>query len=398
MWIDSFLNYLDFERAYSVHTINAYRKDLLQFKAYVEDELKEEFDPLRVDSDIVRRWVVFLMSANKSATTVNRKLSSLKSFFKFLVRQQVVLTSPIRLMNGPKKKRPLPYFVKDKDMDVVLDGDQFGTDFEGMRDRLVLELLYDTGIRRSELVGVKDADIDFGKSLLKVTGKRNKQRLIPFAKRLSDLLLSYIECRDKEVGSVDGWLIVRKNGEPVSVGIVYSIVKRSLSVIPALSKRSPHVLRHSFATSMLNGGAELGAVKELLGHRSLSSTSIYTHTSFEELKKVYHAHPRALKKEVIMEIRVQSIRFDASESLEAFVQKKVSKLEQFYDGILSAEVVLKVIKPEVALNKNASISLKVKNGDLFAEKIADTFEEAVDVCVDALSKQLVKHKEKAKSK
>lgn len=398
MWIDSFLNYLNFERAYSAYTIEAYRKDLAQFKGYVENELKEEFDPRRIDSDMVRRWVVFLMSANMSATTVNRKLSSLKSFFKFLVRQQVVLTSPIRLMNGPKKKRPLPYFVKEKDMDVVLDSDQFGTDFEGVRDRLVLELLYDTGIRRSELVGIKDADIDFGKSLLKVTGKRNKQRLIPFAKRLSDLLLSYIACRNKEIGNGDGSLIVRKNGEPVSVGIVYSIVKRSLSAIPALSKRSPHVLRHSFATSMLNNGAELGAVKDLLGHSSLSSTSIYTHTSFEELKKVYHAHPRALKKEVIMDIRVQSIRFDASESLEAFVQKKVSKLEQFYDGILSAEVVLKVIKPEVALNKNASISLKVKNGDLFAEKIANTFEEAVDDCVDALSKQLVKHKEKAKSK
>jgi len=398
MWIDSFLDYLNFERAYSEYTINAYREDLSQFKVYVEKELNEEFDPRGIDSDMVRGWIVFLMNANKSSATVNRKLSSLKSFFKFLVRQQIVLASPIRLMNGPKKKKPLPYFVREKEMEAILDGDQFGQDFEGIRDRLVLELLYDTGIRRSELIGIKDSDVDFEKSLLKVTGKRNKQRLIPFAKELGDLLLSYIEYRNREIGSGAGWLIVRKNGEPVSVGIVYSIVKRSLSAIPSLTKRSPHVLRHSFATSMLNNGAELNAVKELLGHSSLASTSIYTHTSFEELKKVYHAHPRALKKEVIMDIRIQSIRFDASESLEAFVQKKVSKLEQYYDGILSAEVVLKVIKPEVALNKHVSISLKIKNGDLFAEKIADSFEEAIDVCAEALSKQLVKHKEKTKTK
>ncbi len=398
MWIDSFLDYLNFERAFSAYTIEAYRKDLSQFKEYVEKVLNEEFDPCRIDSDIVRGWVVFLMNSHMSSATVNRKLSSLKSFFKFLVRQRVVSASPIRLLNGPKKKKPLPYFVREGEMEAVLDGDQFGEDFEGMRDRLVLELLYDTGIRRSELIGIKDSDIDFGKSVLRVTGKRNKQRLIPFAEGLKDLLLSYIECRNKEVGSSDGTLIVRKNGEPVSVGIVYSIVRKSLSVVPSLTKRSPHVLRHSFATGMLNNGAKLNAVKELLGHSSLSSTSIYTHTSFEELKKVYHAHPRALKKEVNMDIRIQSIRFDASESLEAFIQKKVSKLEQFYDGILTAEVVLKVVKPEVSMNKHASVSLKVKNGDLFAEKTADTFEEAIDICAEALSKQLVKHKEKIKTK
>ena len=398
MWINLFLDYLNFERNYSTHTLEAYRKDLVQFKQYAEDELKMEFDPKVIDSDMVRSWVAYLMDAKMSSTTVNRKLSSLKSFFKFLVRQQVVLTSPIGLMRGPKNKKPLPYFVKEKDMAEVLDGDQFEQGFEGLRDRLILELLYDTGIRRSELIGIKDSDVDFGRSLLKVTGKRNKQRLIPFADELRDLLSSYIECRNNEVGSSSDYLFVRENGEPIYAGIVYSIVRKSLAIIPSLAKRSPHVLRHSFATSMLNNGAELNAVKELLGHSSLASTSIYTHTSFEELKKVYHAHPRALKKEVIMDIRVQSIRFDSSESLDAFVQKKVSKLEQYYEGIQSAEVILKVVKPETALNKNASISLKIKNGELFAEKTADTFEEAVDVCTEALSKQLVKHKEKAKTK
>lgn len=398
MWIDLFLDYLNFERNYSALTIEAYKKDLAQFEDYVRNELNEEFDPAVIDSDKVRGWIAYLMSVNLSSTTVNRKLSSLKSFFKFLVRQQVVLTNPIRLMTGPKNKKPLPYFIRENEVAQILDGDQFGDDFEGVRDRLILELLYDTGIRRSELVGIKDVDIDFDKSLLRVNGKRNKQRLIPFADNLRDLMSQYLQCRDKEVGVGSGWFFVRKHGEPIYPGIVYSVVKKSLSTVPSLAKRSPHVLRHSFATSMLNNGAELNAVKELLGHSSLASTSIYTHTSFEELKKVYHAHPRALKKEVIMDIRIQSIRFDASEALEAFVQKKVSKLEQYYDGILSAEIILKVVKPEVAMNKEASISLKIRNGELFAEKIADTFEEAVDGCAEALSKQLLKHKEKSKTK
>ncbi|MDD4514880.1 ribosome-associated translation inhibitor RaiA [Massilibacteroides sp.] len=398
MWIDLFLDYLNFERNYSALTIEAYKKDLAQFEDYVRNELNEEFDPVVIDSDKVRGWIAYLMSVNLSSTTVNRKLSSLKSFFKFLVRQQVVLTNPIRLMTGPKNKKPLPYFIRENEVAQILDGDQFGDDFEGVRDRLILELLYDTGIRRSELVGIKDVDIDFDKSLLRVNGKRNKQRLIPFADNLRDLMSQYLQCRDKEVGVGSGWFFVRKHGEPIYPGIVYSVVKKSLSTVPSLAKRSPHVLRHSFATSMLNNGAELNAVKELLGHSSLASTSIYTHTSFEELKKVYHAHPRALKKEVIMDIRIQSIRFDASEALEAFVQKKVSKLEQYYDGILSAEIILKVVKPEVAMNKEASISLKIRNGELFAEKIADTFEEAVDGCAEALSKQLLKHKEKSKTK
>lgn len=398
MWIDSFLDYLNFERNYSEHTIQAYRRDLTQFEDYVKDGLSEEFDPAGIDSDIVRGWIVYLMNMKMASTTVNRKLSSLKSFFKFLVRQEVIMTNPIRLMNGPKNKKPLPYFIKESDMAKLLDGDQFGQDFEGVRDRLILELLYDTGIRRSELVGIKDSDIDFEKNQLKVTGKRNKQRLIPFADELREMLLAYLDYRGREVENLSGWLLVRKNGAPVSAATVYTIVRKSLSSLSSLTKRSPHVLRHSFATSMLNNGAELNAVKELLGHSSLASTSIYTHTSFEELKKVYNAHPRAIKKEVNMDIRIQSIRFDASESLEAFVQKKVSKLEQYYDGIVSADVTLKVVKPETAMNKCASINIKIRNSELFVEKTADSFEEAVDLGAEALSKQLVKHKEKAKTK
>ena len=295
MLIDSFLDYLRYERNYSNYTIGAYSKDLRQFEGYVKRYKEGIFDPVDVDADLVRGWVVSLMDEMLSPVSVNRKLSSLKSFFKFLMKQGSISVNPLRLITGPKTKKPLPYFVRDKEMELLLDGDGFDEDFEGVRDRLILEMLYDTGIRRSELIGIQDSDVDFGAMQIRVTGKRNKQRLIPFAEGLKNLIQAYTEVRNREVGSESGWFFVRKNGEQLSVSIVYTIVKDKLSEIPTLAKRSPHVLRHSFATSMLNNGAELNAVKEILGHSSLASTSVYTHTTFEELKKVYHAHPRAKK-------------------------------------------------------------------------------------------------------
>ena len=295
MLIDSFLDYIRYERNYSNYTIEAYSKDLRQFEEYVKLNKESVFVPGDVDADLVRSWIVSLMDEKISPVSVNRKLSSLKSFFKFLMKQGSISVNPLRLITGPKTKKPLPYFVRDKEMELLLDGDGFDEDFEGVRDRLILEMLYDTGIRRSELIGIQDSDVDFGAMQIRVTGKRNKQRLIPFAEGLKNLIQAYTEVRNREVGSESGWFFVRKNGEQLSAGIVYTIVKKKLSEIPTLAKRSPHVLRHSFATSMLNNGAELNAVKELLGHSSLASTSVYTHTTFEELKKVYHAHPRAKK-------------------------------------------------------------------------------------------------------
>ena len=295
MLVDSFLDYLRYERNYSNYTIEAYSKDLRQFEEYVKLNKESVFVPGDVDADLVRSWIVSLMDEKISPVSVNRKLSSLKSFFKFLMKQGSISVNPLRLITGPKTRKPLPYFVREKEMELLLDGDGFDEDFEGVRDRLILEMLYDTGIRRSELIGIQDSDVDFGAMQIRVTGKRNKQRLIPFAEGLKNLIQAYTEVRNREVGSESGWFFVRKNGEQLSAGIVYTIVKKKLSEIPTLAKRSPHVLRHSFATSMLNNGAELNAVKELLGHSSLASTSVYTHTTFEELKKVYHAHPRAKK-------------------------------------------------------------------------------------------------------
>ena len=293
MLIESFLQYLQYEKNYSSHTVNGYRNDLFQFEQFTcGDEL---FEPGKIDAFAVRRWIVSLMDKNYSPLSANRKLSSLKSFFKYLCKYNHIDSNPVKNVIGPKTGRSLPYFVKEKEIDNLfaeLDGD---VSFEGLRDKAILDVFYTTGIRCAELVGLKDEDIDFNAGLIKVTGKRNKQRLIPFSTKLKESICIYLSGRTEEVESIIGnRLFVRKNGKSLSNSIVYGIVNRRLSEIPNLSKKSPHVLRHTFATSMLNNGADLNAVKELLGHASLSSTEIYTHTTFEELKKTYHqAHPRA---------------------------------------------------------------------------------------------------------
>ncbi|MDR1524553.1 MAG: tyrosine-type recombinase/integrase [Tannerella sp.] len=297
-YVSMFIDYLQYERNYSDHTLIAYTNDLLQFTSFIgEKEILEgeSFDLERIDSDIVRRWMMELMERPLSSASVNRKLSALQSFFKYLIRRKIVVKHPFAYLSGPKKAKSLPYFVKEKEMERILDDENRNAGFGDVRDRLVVEMLYETGIRCSELVGIKNADVDLDAMLLKVTGKRNKQRLIPFAERLKEMIVYYDNVRAREIATSSSSFFVRKDGRPVSSAIVYYIVKKKLSDIPTLSKRSPHVLRHTFATSMLNDGAEMNAVKNLLGHSSLASTSVYTHVTFEELKKVYNAHPRAKK-------------------------------------------------------------------------------------------------------
>ena len=293
MLIDSFLKYLRYERNYSERTITSYRIDLLQFGEFLkgEDE-KNEFTT--ADADLIRKWIVSLMDKDCKPSSVNRKLSSLRSFYRFLIRKGELTADPTIKVVGPKKEKPLPSFVREKDMNRLLDEIPFKEDFEGCRDRMILEMFYTTGMRLSELIGLDDVDVDFSSKLIKVTGKRNKQRLIPFGKELEEDLLIYIKVRNEALPERSGSLFVRKNGLRMYPVQVYRLVRRSLSKVVALKKRSPHVLRHSFATAMLNDDAQLGAVKELLGHESLATTGIYTHTTFEELKKVYEqAHPRA---------------------------------------------------------------------------------------------------------
>lgn len=293
MLIESFLDYLRYERNYSDKTILAYKEDLRQIQEFVQEEYGK-FDPAEVESGVIREWVVSLMDKGYTSTSVNRKLSSLRSFYKYLLKQGEVTVDPLRKVVGPKNKKSLPAFLKESEMNRLLDDTDFGEGYKGVRDRLIIEMFYATGMRLSELLGLDNKDVDFSASLLKVTGKRNKQRLIPFGDELRDAMLEYINVRNDAIPGRTEAFFIRENGERLYKNLVYNLVKRNLSKVATLKKKSPHVLRHTFATTMLNNDAELGAVKELLGHASLATTEIYTHATFEELKKVYkQAHPRA---------------------------------------------------------------------------------------------------------
>lgn len=294
MWLtDSFLDYLQYERNYSEETIKSYREDLRQFEEFAREEIGDSA-PSEVKAELVRKWIVSLMDRGYTSTSINRKLSSLRSFYKFLLRKGEVAVNPLQKITGPKNKKPLPAFLRESDMDRLLDEVDFGEGFKGCRDHMIIEMFYATGVRLSELIGLDNKDVDFSSSLIKVTGKRNKQRLIPFGEELKIAMMEYVDVRNEAVPIRTNAFFVRENGERLSRSIVENLVKRNLSKVVTLKKRSPHVLRHTFATTMLNHDAELGAIKELLGHESLATTEVYTHTTFEELKKVYNlAHPRA---------------------------------------------------------------------------------------------------------
>lgn len=293
MITDSFLDYLRFEKNYSEKTIVSYGTDLVKFEEFFKG-VDEKVDFTTVDADLVRAWVMSLMEQGYTSTSVNRKLSSLRSFYRFLLRKKLVQADPMLKIVGPKNKKPLPAFLKESEMNRLLDEIPFKEDFAGCRDKTIIETFYATGMRLSELIGLNDADVDFSASLIKVTGKRNKQRLIPFGEELRQVMLAYLAVRDGAIPEKEDAFFVLENGRRMYASKVYNLVKRNLSKVVSLKKRSPHVLRHTFATSMLNNRAELGAVKELLGHSSLTTTEVYTHATFEELKKVYEqAHPRA---------------------------------------------------------------------------------------------------------
>ena len=294
MWLtNSFLDYLQYERNYSEETIKSYREDLCQFEKFAREEIGDSALS-EVKAELVREWIVSLMDKGYTSTSINRKLSSLRSFYKFLLRKGEVCVNPLQKITGPKNKKPLPAFLRESDMDRLLDEVDFGEGFKGCRDHMIIEMFYATGMRLSELIGLDDKNVDFSSLLIKVTGKRNKQRLIPFGEELKNAMIEYVNVRNEIVLTRTGAFFVRESGERLSRSIVENLVKRNLSKVVTLKKRSPHVLRHTFATTMLNHDAELGAIKELLGHESLATTEVYTHTTFEELKKVYNqAHPRA---------------------------------------------------------------------------------------------------------
>ena len=254
MLIKAFLDYLRLERNYSEKTIVSYRTDLLEFEGFFK-KVDAELDFTRVDADVIRNWTVSLMDDGRAATSVNRKLSSLRSFYRFLLKRKVVSVDPMLKVVGPKKKKPLPSFVREIDMDRLLDELLYDESFEGCRDRTILEMFYATGMRRSELIGLNDADVDLSAKLIKVTGKRNKQRLIPFGDELAEDLLNYIKVRNETLSQGAEAFFVLKNGARMYSKAIYRLVRRYLSGVVTLKKRSPHVLRHTFATAMLNGKA-----------------------------------------------------------------------------------------------------------------------------------------------
>lgn len=291
--VDKYIEYLRYEKNYSSHTEISYYTDLVQFKNFIETYYPE-VELESVDGDIVRAWIISLMESKTSARSVNRKLSSLKSFYRYLQKMGQITMSPLKKISGPKAKKPIPSFVNYSDMEKVLDLEVQDNDYESFRDKVILELFYVTGMRRAELIGLTDKDVDLYAGNIRVTGKRNKQRIIPISKNTIALIDSYIEIRNNNFENQTAAFFVKKDGEPIYPMLIHRVVSNHLKWIPTLAKASPHVLRHSFATGMLNNGADINAVKELLGHSSLASTEIYTHTSFDELKKIYNkAHPRA---------------------------------------------------------------------------------------------------------
>ena len=294
MCVREFLDYLRDERNYSARTIGEYGDDLQKFESFFKN-LDNTLTWETVDSDVIRDWMESMMDKGNIATSVNRRLSAVRSFYRFALSRGFVVADPSRKVKGPKKAKPLPQFVREADMETLLDESMWNMErYEDVRARTIILTIYETGVRISELLGLDDADVDVEACQLKVTGKRDKQRVIPFGLELREALVFYMRMRDAVIEKRCGALFMSVDGGRMAYSAVRREVKKHLSRVCTLRKRSPHVLRHTFATAMLNNGAGIESVKKLLGHSRLTTTEIYTHTTFEQLKKVYEsAHPRA---------------------------------------------------------------------------------------------------------
>jgi integrase/recombinase XerC len=290
--ICQFVEYLRYEQNRSELTVRRYERSLRDFEAYFKSK-DETIAWETVDADMIRSWIEALVDRGNKATSVNADLTALRSFFRFALKRGLVGSDPAHGVLGPKKRKPLPQFLRESEMDELLDEKTWDGQYKNVRARTILLLLYETGIRRSELVGLDDKDVDLEARQLKVTGKRNKQRIIPFGDELAGELQRYKDVRDQSVEKKSAALFLDRKGERLTGDQVYHEVKRHLSQVTTMDKRSPHVLRHTFATAMLNHEAGLESVRQLLGHESLETTEIYTHTTFEQLRRIYKdAHPR----------------------------------------------------------------------------------------------------------
>ena len=288
----NFLDYLLLVKRYSSHTVKAYRTDLKLFESYLKDIYSISID--KANHAMIRSWLVNELKKGNSARTVNRKITTLKSFYKYLFKEQKIKQNPTSRISYSKTSKKLPQFVGLSDMNELLDKLKFEENFSGFRDKLIIEVFYSTGIRLSELINIKSKDVDCLKSQIKVLGKRNKERLIPLTKELQKSIEGYMILRNKQKVIDRSYLFLTDSGKKLNPSIVYRKVNKILNNVTTLEKKSPHVLRHTFATHMLNNGADLNVIKELLGHASLSATEVYTHNSIDQLKEIFkNAHPRA---------------------------------------------------------------------------------------------------------
>jgi len=291
---ESFLQYLQIEKRYSPHTVRSYMNDLDQFYLFLSSQLLPE-NPLTVTSHDIRAWIVSMLEDGYSTVSIHRKISCLRVFYRFLRKEGHLKIDPLQKVVLPKRKKSLPVFVEEAALDSLLDNNNFAEGYDGIRDRTIIEMLYLTGMRRAELINLRINDVDLNEATVRVTGKRNKQRIIPLVQSFLPRLAEYLKFRrEAGVREINDWFFITSKGNKLYDKYVYNVVNRYLEMVTTVDKKSPHILRHTFATHMLNRGADLNSIKELLGHASLSATQVYTHNTFEKLKKIYkQAHPRA---------------------------------------------------------------------------------------------------------
>ncbi len=286
---NKFITYLSSEKRFSEHTIKSYTTDLKQFTSFLSSEFQIIDEINEISFQIIRTWIASLLEKGINPRSVNRKISTLKTYFKFLIREGELVENPMTKVVAPKSKKRLPVFIEEDQIASLLNEVQFEEGFVGQRNKLIIELFYVTGIRLSELINIKISDVDFNNQSIKVLGKRNKERIIPLSSNVVNDLNIFIENNQK-----NKYLFTNLEGEKLYNKLVYRLVNKYIGEISSVNKKSPHILRHTFATHMLNNGADINAIKELLGHANLSATQVYTHNTIEKLKTVYkQAHPRA---------------------------------------------------------------------------------------------------------